>query len=510
MSRKKDWSDALEASGETSPEIPTGKTADGADSWPSDVLLCLEKIDRLLVARGEHGISAWWWRCLRDFYSSTRWLFVGRVGRRGGKSDTWAKVAIAEIVSQRHRIPLGDTGVVSIVSVDREEAAKRVKTIAAYLEALFIKHKATAYAITFPEDSPYACYAVEVKTASVRGVSGFTSILCIGDEVDKWRDTDTGANPAEEVLSSWRPTLATMMPHGARMALLSSPWLFKGPHSREFDRGTDAEQQAEWAPTWVAHPAQTIELCRRLEKNPVKFAREYEAIPQPDSDDPELMVALERATRKTAPTLGRYTPLTYVAAVVHTLPSQRTGDDPRPHAWSLIVTTKRTCADGRVRISVVHAQQWLASRDPNAVAADIARIVARYGLRNATTADTIPAFIPQLTQRHGLALNPAPVTENDHVSLRLRLADDGLDLPDDAQLRADIVAATDLGDAVALAVPRTTAGPKERAKAPDPWTEAWWDRQEREAAERKQRLAAAEERWEAGWVQRQAKEAGFG
>jgi hypothetical protein len=90
------------------------------------------------------------------------------------------------------------------------------------------------------------------------------------------------------------------------------------------------------------------------------------------------------------------------------------------------------------------------------------------------------------------------------------LADDGIDLPDDAQLRADIVTATDLGDAVALAVPRTTAGPKERAKAPDPWTEAWWDRQEREAAERKQRLAAAEERWEAGWVQRQAKEAGFG
>jgi hypothetical protein len=470
------------------------------------VLGCLEVVDRKLVAMGEHAISEWWWGELRAFFGSGRWKFIGRVGRRGGKSDTWAKVALAAILSGAFPIPLGDTGIVSIVSVDREEAAKRVRTIAAYAAALGVDHKATAYAITF-DGRPYA---VEVKTASVKGVSGFSSILCIGDEVDKWHDSDSGANPADAILSSWTPTLATMMPHGARMALLSSPWLYNGPHSREFDRGTDDEQQAAYAPTWIAHPAQTIEICRRLERNPVKFKREYEAIPQPDADDPDLVGYLERATRKSAPTLGRHEPLTYVASVAYTLPSDRNEDDPRPNAWSLAVTTRRTCADGRVRTSVAYARQWLGARDPDVVAREIARVVHGYGARGALVPDGTPDYIAKLTQRHGLSLSPTPLTEREHADLRLRLADDGIDLPDDAQLRSDIVSATDLGDVIALGASRALAGPKERGTRPDPWTAEWWDRQERDAAARKRRLELAEERYESEWVQRMARLAGYG
>jgi hypothetical protein len=504
---------AVEASGEGARETGAGAggaAQEGTQAWPEEVVGCLEGVDRRLVAMGEHAISPWWWAQLREFFGSSRWKFVGRVGRRGGKSDTWAKVAIAVILSRVFTIPMGDTGVVSIVSTDREEAAKRIRTISEYLEALDVKHKPTSYAITFPDDSPYARYAIEVKTASVRGVSGFTSILCIGDEVDKWKDSDTGANPAAEVLSSWTPTLATMMPHGAKMALLSSPWLYKGPHSREFDAGTNDEQQAAWAMTWVAHPAMTPEMCRRLEKNPVKFKREYEAIPQPDADDPDLVSYLERATRKAAPVLGRHEPLTYVAAIAYTLPSDRSEDDQRPNAWSLAVTTRRTCEDGRVRTSVVRAQQWLGARDPDAVARELARLCKGYGLRSAMVPDNAPDYITKLTQRHGLALNPTPLTEREHADLRLRLADDGIDLPDDAQLRSDIVDATDLGDVVALGASRALAGPKERTTRPDPYTSEWWDAQERDAAARKRRIEAAEQRHEDGWVQRMAREAGYG
>ena len=493
------------------PSEATGRHGGAARrAWPGGTIECLEAVDRVLRDRGEHGISDWWWAQLREFYGSNRWRFVGRVGRRGGKSDTWAKVGIAEILTLRFPIPLGDTGIVSIVSVDREEAAKRVDTISSYLTALGIAHKPTSYAIVFPADSPYASYAVQVKTASVRGVSGFTSIFSLGDEVDKWKDADTGANPAEEVLSSWTPTLATMMQHGARQALLSSPWMYKGPHSREFDLGTNAEQQAAYAATWTAHPAMTPELCRRLERNPVKFRREYEAIPQPDGDDPELLTAMERATRKDGAALGRHEPLTYVASLAYTLPSQRPADDPRPAGWSLAVTTRRTCADGRVRTAVVHARQWLAAPDPNAVAVEVARIVGSYGLRSALLSESSPSYVQQIAQRNGLGVTPVPITENEHASLRLRLSDDGIELPDDPQVRADIVSATDLGDVIALGVSRTFAGPKDRGVRPNPWTEEWWDRQEREAAQRRRRIEAAEERYEAGWVQRMAKEAGYG
>ena len=231
-----------------------GDDAAETPSWPTTVLGCLQEIDRRLTGIGQHGISPWWWGVLEDFYASGRWLFVGRVGRRGGKSDTVAKVAIAEVLCGRHKVPLGDVGVVSIVSVDRKEAGKRVRTISAYLSALGIEHKALTDEITLVERP----YKIEVKTATVGGVSGFTSILCIGDEVGKWKDSDTGSNPADDVLASWKPTLLTMP--DARMFLLSSPWAVDDAHARAFDKGTNDDQQAEWAPTWVAHPSLTEDM----------------------------------------------------------------------------------------------------------------------------------------------------------------------------------------------------------------------------------------------------------
>jgi hypothetical protein len=41
MAARKRFADAIEASGETSPDVAVGRTGDGAASWPGDVIGCL-------------------------------------------------------------------------------------------------------------------------------------------------------------------------------------------------------------------------------------------------------------------------------------------------------------------------------------------------------------------------------------------------------------------------------------------------------------------------------------
>ena len=477
MARAPRFQAAVDASAESAAPDVSGSSA----AWPGGVVGALEVVDARLVKAGEHGISEWWWQQLREFYASSRWLFVGRVGRRGGKSDTWAKVAIAEIVSARFPVPLGDTGIVSIVSVDREEAANRVQTIAAYCTALGIDNKPTAYAITFPGRP----YAVEVKTASVRGVSGFTSILCIGDEVDKWKDEKTGANPADAVIASWTPTLATMLPHGARMALLSSPWLYEGPHSRAFDRGTTSERQAAHAATWVAHPAATPELCRRLQvkPDPLAFRREYEAIPTPEADaDGITTEQLDRARRDYACEVTEKP--VYVATLYPC---------PRTARWLLLITTRRKGADGDVRTAVAHAEAWAATVEPRVVLMAVRDVLSLYEIASAFMPDDAPSFASRIAARlqldsgEQLVLVPVKVTDDMHASLRLRFLDDGVELPDLAPLRLDLLSvkkreedgankfdARGFAVCMALACARTTIGPAPRKLTHRLYSPEWW------------------------------------
>src|ERR1019366_409857 len=177
----------------------------------------LDALARALVARGFPAVSTWWLETLIRFYSSGRRQLVLRVGRRGGKSSTLCRIAVLEALFGQHIIPPGDVGVVAIISVSRDEAAQRLRTIRAILDALGIKYRPIESGIEL-EGRP-----VVFKTfaASVAGVSGFTCVCAIADEVAKWRDADTGANPASEVLASLRPTMATQ-PH-ARIFLSSSP-----------------------------------------------------------------------------------------------------------------------------------------------------------------------------------------------------------------------------------------------------------------------------------------------
>ncbi len=259
-----------------------------------EILQRFDLLNVALLSKGFPAISPWWRATIGRWYESGKRQLVARVGRRGGKSSTLCRLAVVEALYGKHDIPPGDVGVVAIVSARRTDALERLRTIKAILDVLKVKYDAKVESVELREFP----IVFSVFTASISGVSGFTSIFVFCDEVAKWRDAGTGANPASVVITSIRPTVMTMP--NARIVLSSSPMGPRDVHAAAFAEGETAMQLTAHAPTWEANPTVSECATRELEAHPAVWAREYAAIPQDESEDSLLTsVMLNGVTRTT-------------------------------------------------------------------------------------------------------------------------------------------------------------------------------------------------------------------
>jgi hypothetical protein len=232
----------------------------------------LDSLDRALVACGFHPMSPWWRAEIERFLRSGKKRWIVRAGRRAGKSSTLARLACAWALWGPWSVPTGDVGVVAFVSINREEASARLRTIREVLRAIGVGFTERDQQIELV-DRPVA---FRVTTCSIDAV-GFTSIAVFGDEVSRWEDRDGTANPAKEVIGSLGPTLATQ-PFGF-MCLCSAPWSISDFHAQEFDRGETEHQQVSFAESWVANPTLTEDSTHALEPDLRVWSREYAARP---------------------------------------------------------------------------------------------------------------------------------------------------------------------------------------------------------------------------------------
>lgn len=255
----------------------------------------LVELDARLVSRGWPEISPRWWAWVREVYSSPRIrTIVVRAGRRGGKSTTGCRLGVAEALHGQWDIPQGDTGIVAIVSVNKKEATARLHTIEQILRALDYRqvrepkevreYAATAEEIRILVERPDGADGVKlvpitfrVHAATIKGVVGFTAIFVWLDEVSRWSDPDTGANPAREVFGSIKPTILSQP--SARIWLASSPLSTLDLHYDMFEAGDSESQRAFSAPTWELNPTISEQDTHDLEPDPLYWAREYGAVP---------------------------------------------------------------------------------------------------------------------------------------------------------------------------------------------------------------------------------------
>lgn len=266
-----------------------------AKPWCDELLRRYDQVDALLVAAGFPATSPWWRAEIERFLRSGRGRWLLRVGRRGGKSSTLARLACVWALYGSWEVPPGDVAVVPFVSVDRDEAAARLRTIEDVLRTLGVGLERRGDELELRSRR----VLFRVVTCSVKGTVGFTSILVIGDEVARWESRETYANPAADVIGSLAPTLATQ-PDGF-MVLSSSPWSLDDFHAVEFAKGDTGHQVASFAPTWVANPTLSEERTHELEPDNKRWLREYAAVPSASVSAALDGEAISRAQRYLPP-----------------------------------------------------------------------------------------------------------------------------------------------------------------------------------------------------------------
>jgi Terminase large subunit, T4likevirus-type, N-terminal len=241
-----------------------------------NTLEALALIDATLAKRSKPwpAVSPWWRETLARFISSGKRTLVLRVGRRGGKSSTLCRVAVALALFGQHEIPPGDVGVVAFVSSTRDEARQRLSTIREILDALDVPYKPAREGSLELVAKPIA---FRVYAGTLQSAVGFTSIAIFCDELARWRDDDSGVNPARSVVGSLRPTMSTQP--NARMFLSSSPWAMADHHYYLFERGDQPDQMVAHAESWIANPTLDPDLLRQDAPEERDFDRDFRAIP---------------------------------------------------------------------------------------------------------------------------------------------------------------------------------------------------------------------------------------
>lgn len=245
----------------------------------------LREIDDRLAEVGWPRISPWWWRVITEFYESGVLGCVITGGRRGGKSSVIAgKIACAELLTMvtnergearpLHDVPPGDIGYFAMVSAEKPQAKARVNTTKKALAAL-------GYELAKDNTEEIVIKGMRLGvlavTASLQGVVSFTCIGALLDEMALWKDGEDDANPAEEVVKSLKPTMATM--RNARCWYVSAPWAEMGLHYEMSQAGDTQTQRVFQGATWEMNPTLTEADTHLLEEDYPSWQRGYAAIP---------------------------------------------------------------------------------------------------------------------------------------------------------------------------------------------------------------------------------------
>jgi hypothetical protein len=368
-------------------------------SGPEGLLACYDETDRRLVAKGFPPTSPWWRDTFGRWYASRRRQLVVRGGRRGGKSSSLSRLAVVEALFGDHHVPPGDLGTVAIIAQNRVEGAKRLRTVTAILDALGVAYQPLGGSAVGVELVGRRI-AVQVFAASIAGVSGFTGIFILADEVAKWLDADTGANPATEVLASVRPTMATQP--NARIVLSSSPMGRLDAHYDAYELGETPHQVTAYAPTWVANPTITEEQTKADEPDEATWRREYLAEPQAEAESALLSsLLLGESVRADPWDLPPVAGWTYVATM-----------DPatRGNAWTFVVATRKP--DGTRTIAL--AREWVGTPSKplhiGTVFAEMAALLRPYGEDLVYTDQLAIDPLREMADAHGLQLVEVPWT----------------------------------------------------------------------------------------------------
>jgi hypothetical protein len=222
------------------------------------------------------------------------WLAVGR---RGGKSQNAALLAIFEAAFRDHSSKLapGEVATVRVMAADRAQA----RVIMRYVSGLLTGNPMLSKLVVREDrESIELCNraTIEVGTASFRTARGYSFAAVICDEIAFWR-SDESANPDVEILNAVRPGMATL---DGKLIALSSPYSKRGAlwdtYSRHY--GKPGSVLVAQAPTRTMNPSLPKRVVdEAMERDPEAASAEYMAQFRSDLEQFLLREVVDAAVR---------------------------------------------------------------------------------------------------------------------------------------------------------------------------------------------------------------------
>ena len=199
-------------------------------------------------------------------------------GRRAGKSFVMALIAVYLAVFRDYRefLTLGERGTIMIVAADRRQARVIMRYVKGIL-ALPVFAKLIERETTDSFDLTNQV-TIEIATASIRAVRGYSIVAALLDEIAFFPAEDS-ASPDFEIVASILPAMATIP--GSVLIKASSPYARRGVLWEDFERhfGRDSAPTLVWqAATRVMNPTvPQAFIDAAFERDPASASSEYDA-----------------------------------------------------------------------------------------------------------------------------------------------------------------------------------------------------------------------------------------
>jgi hypothetical protein len=213
------------------------------------------EVDRKCSAAGMPGMSPWWRAEVGRFFVSGKPLGIFLVGRGGGKSTTWERVAATVVRYGVRSSPPGQTWTAPFISVGPDDANRRIDGMAAVFRADGLAivgeidegggkvkpgddavkiARAPRGSLTLHDASGNPILVASIA-GTIGNVSGPSTVFLMIDEAAKLHDKTTNANPLTEILVSALQTSRGRP--GWRGIVCSSAWNREGVHWKLVEQG---------------------------------------------------------------------------------------------------------------------------------------------------------------------------------------------------------------------------------------------------------------------------------
>lgn len=351
------------------------------------------------------------------------WLIVGR---RGGKSRFAALVVVYLAVFGRYSLVAGERAVAMIIAADRRQA----RVVKGYVSGLL--HSVPMLEALIADETKESItltngIAIEIHTASFRGIRGYTVIGAVGDEIAFW-PTDESANPDSEIVNALRPAMATVP--NALLLAISSPYGRKGEMWRAYKNhfGQDSEHVLVWQATSQQMnpgiPPGIIEAA--YADDPVLAAAEYGAEFRRDL---EAFVSQEVLDRAIVPGRHELPPLSGVSYTAFVDPSGGSAD-------SMTLAIAHQAGD---RMLIDAIRERTAPFSPDQVTSEFAALLRAYGIDDVVGDRYAGEWPRERFRAHGIQYRVADADKSALYGDVLPLLNSGrVDLLDHATLRRQL------------------------------------------------------------------------